>query len=253
LNDPVDAVRQAARRGLIILSYLTLNPDEVSVIDSAGRTRPPPPIEQPLAAPVDFGPLPGASPSAQRRAAGQWTEWWAENRPLTGRSTGQPRFPAEYDIDADSRHLGAPLLHAGADRKKELTTLFRDAEGSGYSEALAVAIAQASFDARDDLREALGARMTRVTDETLRRRLDDRLADLRRAGIVELVRRESKAHMNHMTALLLDPEPVVRQAAHTGLCQLSGQDFGPNADATQEERALAVAKWEKWWAGKSPR
>jgi hypothetical protein len=92
--------------------------------------------------------------------------------------------------------------------------------------------------------------MARVTDDTLRRRLDDRLPEIRRAALLELVRRENKAHVSRMTELLLDTEPAVWQAAHAGLCQLSGHDFGPKADATRDERAQAVSRWEKWWRAK---
>jgi hypothetical protein len=251
LTDPVDVVRQSARRGLIILSFLALNPDEVSAVDPAGKTRQPSAVvDQNLCAPVDFGPPSGASLSAQRKAITQWIEWWAESRPVLGRGNGQQRFPSEFDADIELRHLAMPFLKADADRRKELAAFYRDAEGSGYSEALAVAIAQSSEDARDELREALATRMSRVTDETLRRRLDDRLPEVRRAALLELVRRENKAHVSRMTELLLDTEPAVWQAAHAGLCQLSGQDFGPKADATRDERAQAVSRWEKWWRSK---
>jgi len=251
LTDPVDVVRQSARRGLIILSFLAMNPDEVSTVDPAGKTRQPSAVvDQNLCAPVDFGPPSGASLSAQRKAIAQWIEWWAETRPVLGRGNGQQRFPTEFDADAELRHLSAPFLKADSDRRKELAAQYRDAEGSGYSEVLAVAIAQSSEDSKDELREALGVRMTRVTDETLRRRLDDRLPEVRRAALLALVRRENKAHVSRMTELLRDADPAVWQAAHAGLCQLSGQDFGPKADATRDERAQAVSRWDKWWRAK---
>src|SRR5262245_36800098 len=98
LADPVDVVRQSARRGLIILSFLALNPDEVSAVDPAGKTRQPSAVvDQSLCAPVDFGPTTGASLSAQRKAIAQWIEWWAETRPVLGRGNGQQRFPSEFE------------------------------------------------------------------------------------------------------------------------------------------------------------
>jgi hypothetical protein len=34
------------------------------------------------------------------------------------------------------------------------------------------------------------------------------------------------------------------------LCQLSGEDFGPDIGADDAERADAVARWKKWSGGK---
>jgi len=78
------------------------------------------------------------------------------------------------------------------------------------------------------------------------------MSEVRRAAILELARRESKAHVDRMTSLLLDPEPAVQRAARAALCQLSGQDFGPRIDATESERTQAVDQWRKWWK-KNPR
>jgi hypothetical protein len=251
LTDPTDAVRQSARRSLIILSFLALNPDEASLFEAAGKNTPPASSEPDLS-PVDFGPLSPATPAAQKKAVAQWTEWFAEKRPLAGRSAGHPRVPSEFEDDRETNHLAAALLAATPERKAELAVLYRDAEGSGYTEALAVAIAQSSLQDRDAFREALASRLTRVTEETLKRQLDDRLSEVRRAAVLELVRRQNKSSFERMTALLLDPEPAVQRAARTALCQLSGQDFGPKQDATDSERALAVSQWREWWK-KQPR
>ena len=250
LTDPVDIVRQAARRSLIVESYMALNPDELSVVEAVGKKLPPP--AEPLAQPFDFGPLPGASPSAQKRAVAQWTEWWAEKRPAAGRSMGQSRIPPEFNADYEHEHLAVPILKAGAARKAELIALYRTAEGSGYTEALAFAIDRTSADDRDALREALAARTSFVTEDTLRRRLDDRLTEVRRAAVVELARRENTVYVDQMMSLLLDPEPAVQRTARAALCQLSGQDFGPKHDATESERTRAVFQWRDWWK-KNPR
>src|SRR5262245_29963055 len=251
LTDPTDAVRQAARRGLIILGFLALNPDEASLWETAGRTTPPASSE-PNVCPIDFGPATQATAAAQRKAASQWSEWWAEKRPLAGRCAGHPRIPSEFDTDTEINHLATALLTAVPERKAELTVFYRDAEGSGFTEPLALAITQSSSEDRDALREALATRLTRVTEETLRKQLDDRWAEFRRAAILELARRQNKSQFERMTAMLLDPEPGVQRAARTALCQLSGQDFGPKLDATDSERALAVNQWREWWK-KQPR
>ena len=45
---------------------------------------------------------------------------------------------------------------------------------------------------------------------------------------------------------------VVRAAA-VSLRSLTGQDFGPSAAATADERAKAVAAWKAWWKGQRGR
>ena len=48
--------------------------------------------------------------------------------------------------------------------------------------------------------------------------------------------------------LLDDKDDDVRQAARRALVNVSdGKDFGPNAEASQEDRAEAVKKWKEWW------
>jgi hypothetical protein len=81
----------------------------------------------------------------------------------------------------------------------------------------------------------------------MRSLLDNELGEMRRAAVTVLVQRKNKAHVGRMGELLLDPEPVVQQAAHSALCKLSGKDFGPKPDATEEERNQAKAKWAKWF------
>ena len=140
----------------------------------------PPAPSGPTISPVDFGPGSEASPSAQRKAVWLWTEWWAEKRSSAGWVGGLSLVPAEFNADKDIDHLAAPILKAGPVRKAELIALYRDAEGSGYSEALAAATNGTPTDDRVELREALAAHMGRVTEDTLRQRLDSRLPEFRR-------------------------------------------------------------------------
>ena len=58
--------------------------------------------------------------------------------------------------------------------------------------------------------------------------------------------RESKTQVARMIGMLQDPEPAVGRAAHAALCSLSGKDFGPKLQSTQEERDEAAARWKAW-------
>ena len=47
--------------------------------------------------------------------------------------------------------------------------------------------------------------------------------------------------------------PEVREAAKHALIQLAdGRDYGPTDDANEEQRRLAVARWQEWAEGNKP-
>ena len=125
---------------------------------------------------------------------------------------------------------------------------YRDTKGVQYTEALALATAREQGEARRQLREALAERMTRMTEETLGRYLEDEDAEVRRAAALGLAMKECKAHVRGLIGLLLDPEPSVQRAAHAALCSLSGEDFGPRVNATEAEKLHAAGRWRKWWS-----
>jgi HEAT repeat protein len=141
-------------------------------------------------------------------------------------------------------------VKAEGDERPALVARYRDTKGVQYTEALAIAIAKLPSDDREGPRAALAERMVRMTDLTLRRYLDDELAEIRRAAALGLANRKSKTHSDRLADLLLDPEPLVGAAAHTALCQLSGEDYGPGIDADETARSEAVERWKKWWQGK---
>jgi hypothetical protein len=241
LEDKSDAVRQAARRSLVILSFLALNPQEAQRIRSRQHTDPPTPLAQ-LQSPVDFGPAPGAGPAARSRAVKEWTQWWA------GR---EARLVTNYNptegYAGESQRLAGALLRADPRQRPQIVARYRDTKGAQYSEALALAIARLSGDDRQPLREALAGRMARMTNQTLGEYLQDEDAELRRAAALGLALRKSTAHFGRVIGLLLDSEPAVERAAHSALVSLSGEDFGPRVNASEEEKIQASAQWRKWW------
>jgi HEAT repeat protein len=240
LEDKSEAVRQAARRALVILSFLTLNPQEARRIRSPQRGGPETPLSG-LKPPVDFGPLPGAPQKDRARAVKEWRGWWASQAPAES-------GPALVALDRTAAgRLAAELTQASPGERQEVVERYRDTKGVRYTEALALAIAREQGEARRQLREALAERMTRMTEETLGRYLEDEDAEVRRAAALGLAMKESTAHVRGLIGLLLDPEPSVQRAAHAALCSLSGQDFGPRVNATEAEKLEAAARWRKWW------
>jgi HEAT repeat protein len=96
-------------------------------------------------------------------------------------------------------------------------------------------------------REALEEGLTRITAETLTAKLQDPDPEVRRAAASACASKESKIHIPELLVLLDDAEPEVANAAHRALKSLTGQDFGPPADATPEQRTTAVIQWYAWW------
>jgi HEAT repeat protein len=89
--------------------------------------------------------------------------------------------------------------------------------------------------------------MTRMTAATLRDKLQDEDAEIRRAAALACAMKDDKTHIPDLIAALDDSELLVIRAARAGLKSLTGQDFGPTADATRAQRVQAVADWKTWW------
>jgi len=246
LTDESDAVRQAARRSLVILGFLALNPEEAVKIGSAMPRQRATPLAQ-LKKPVDFGPLPGASRRIQAQSAQNWADWWARvdtpqpDKPSIVVKT-DPRLP-----DTESGRLARTLLQAATPRRKALLEQYRETRGVQYTEALAFAIPCLEADARLEARAALRERMGRMKEQQLGQYLDDEDAEIRRAAVLGVAMRDSKAHTPRIIELLLDRDPLVRRASHIALKELSGKDLGPPLNPTEKELNEAVSQWRAWW------
>ena len=250
LDDPIDLIRQSARRSLIILSFLELNPEEAALIAAPVPGRPPTPLAH-LKQPVDFGPAFGAAKAVRKSAMEKWTAWWAERDPKAKEPDPLATRSLRSELASlDPARLADALVEATPDQRKELVDKYRDAKGVAYTEALAAAIDRFPSAIRAELRDALADRMVRMTEATLRQYLDDTLSEIRRAAALGLAKRGSTAHVDRLADLLMDPNPVVERAAHTALCKLSTEDLGPAIDAKEDDRADAVARWKKWWKAK---
>jgi hypothetical protein len=59
--------------------------------------------------------------------------------------------------------------------------------------------------------------------------------------------KKATEHIPDLLQLLDDPEVAVIQAARTALKELTGEDFGPDAEAGRRGRISAAAAWRKWW------
>jgi HEAT repeat protein len=253
LTDPSPPVRQAARRSLVILSFLELNPDEslISALPAADNRRAPRPRFTP---PVDFGPSPTANQAGRAAAARKWSEWWAQRQaPHTLRSVAldSPSGDAA-DTRAEAHRLAAEFAKAEPARQRDVLRQYGAAKGAEYSQALALIIDGLSGEFRREARETFAERMARMTVATLGGYLREGHPEVRRAALLGLAMRDSTAHVPRMIELLGDADPRVERAAYGALRSLSGQDFVPRLNATQQEKEGAIGRWLDWWKAKNP-
>ncbi len=154
----------------------------------------------------------------------------------------EPTTPVEAD------RLSAQLVKAAPERQEALLEKLREGKGAAHTQALAAAIPQLTGATKTKAREALAKRLARMTDATLRDKLQDEDLEIRRAAALACAVKDEKEFVPDLIKLLNDPEPPVHRAAHAALTTLTGKDFGPSADASRAERVQAIDKWNKWWA-----
>lgn len=152
--------------------------------------------------------------------------------------------------DPESVRLTKDLVKEKGARQLELLDEMQKGKGPRYTEALAAAIPRLEGQSRRKAREALADRLTRMKDDTLAAYLQDEDAEIRRAAALACAMKDSKSLTPNVIALLRDHDMVVVRAAHAALKEMTGQDFGPAANASREDRDQATLKWLQWWGKK---
>lgn len=249
LGDAHPAVRQAAREALVRIARGT-----------------------------DFGPSARASKGAIARSTEKWRQWLALQQIATRGSLAPPptpgadgedvvRFDPEMAMksvlgspgaaslrtwDGEVGRLADELVKADRTQRDEVLTRLKEAKGVKHTDALALAIPRLPDDLQNRARDALAERLTRMKAKTLRDKLDDEDAEVRRAAAKACALKGSKEHVPDLIRLLGDLEPEVADAAHRALCKLTGKDFGPQPDSSPEQVRRAAADWQAWWESPQP-
>jgi hypothetical protein len=246
LNDQDASVRQAARRTL---------------------TR--------LARGTDFGPTPGASQRSIDRSVAKWRQWLALQQSTSPEKLARdaaiaaaghqanvaPPDTAPLVLARDERPTLSPevgkvcdeLVNAKGDEQTAILARLRDAKDNDSTDALALVIPRLSGDIQQHARDALTARLTRLSAATLRDKLQDDRMEVRCAAALACGRKIAREHIADLLQLLDDPEMEVVQSARVALTELTGEDFGPTSDADRRSRTEAVAAWSKWWKERQSR
>jgi hypothetical protein len=160
-------------------------------------------------------------------------------RGLTGQDAGdstaswQKLYP-EAELDAKVWRLTEELVGAPDGRKEAVLARFVSARGVAYSEALAFAVPRLSGAWRERARDALAARLTRMTAETLREKLRQEDAETRRAAARAALRKKEASLAPELISLLEDGEQAVAREARRALEGLTGKKLD------------TPAAWREW-------
>jgi hypothetical protein len=159
-----------------------------------------------------------------------------------------PKKPAAEDpLSSPTARMAAHLANLTGRQHGLLLNAYREGKGVEFTEALALAIPQMSGDLQRKTREALAERLTRMKDTTLRAYLGDENLEIRIAAARACAIKGSKSLAPQLIPLLRDTRGGVAEAAHQALKDLSGQDYGPKANASRAERTQASQQWTDWW------
>jgi HEAT repeat protein len=161
-------------------------------------------------------------------------------RELTGQDAGpttaawEALYPGA-EFEARTNRLMLELLAAEPQRQNVLIARYRDKKGVVYTDALAGAVPRLPAEARKKAREALAARLTRMTPKTMRRKFADDDPEVRRAAAEACRRLGERGFVPDLAGLLDDGEPAVAHAAADALKGLTGREFD------------TAEKWRSWW------
>jgi hypothetical protein len=151
-------------------------------------------------------------------------------------------------LSAKATRLSKELVGAGIARQEEVINRLREGKGTDFTDALADAITQLDGAPRKKARQALAERLSGMKATTLRDKLADDDPEIRRAAALACAIKEDKSFIPRLIDMLDDNETTVARAAYAALKSLTGQDFGPAADAGRDQQKKASAAWRSWWS-----
>src|SRR5262249_40220666 len=103
-----------------------------------------------------------------------------------------PGTSADPAVESDAERLARELKTAAPERQRKILEELRDGKGVEYTDALARVIPQLSGEVQQSARDVLSQRLARMTAATLRSRLRDSNAELRRAAALACAMKEDK-------------------------------------------------------------
>lgn len=155
--------------------------------------------------------------------------------------------PACARAEAGAESLLAELPAASEKRQGEILGLLRDSKGNVNTAALLTAHARLKGRMKQAAADALEERGLRMTPRTLGDWMASDERELRLAAMRAAARKQSLSVMPALIEALAHEDSATWRAARQSLIQLTGQDFGPTANASIAQRAAAQKAWRNWW------
>jgi hypothetical protein len=196
-----------------------------------------------LARGADFGPSITAAALERHRAMDSWRDWLA----LQGSSTPSASTAQSDPAEIEAARLAAELVQAGPDQEGPVLQRLQAAPEPEGTLALAVAITELKGTRQERARQFLAERLAYDDSGSLRKRLGDDHAEVRRAAMAAAAAKKDATLVPDILKLLEDPDAKLAQSARLSLKSLTGRDFGPAANASPFERAIAIGQWYQWW------
>jgi hypothetical protein len=146
------------------------------------------------------------------------------------------KLAEQDDFDTEVIQLAEQLVRTPAREKAQVIARYKDNKGVLFTQALASAIPRLEGKIKDQARDALVERLTRMTANTLRAKLADADVEVRAAAALACGTKEDVQHVPDLIPLLRDNQDRVVQAAHVALRTLVGKDLGKEPEP-----------WQSWW------
>jgi hypothetical protein len=161
--------------------------------------------------------------------------------------------PSEADFERSARRVGDELGRCVPELREEFLRQIVAGKGAQYTDALVYGLGRVPQGERAKVRDALVERLTRMTKETLRRKLEETDSELRQAAARACLKKEAVEMVPDLIAVLRGEDDAAARAAHEALTGLTNQDFGPKPKATREARREAADEWLNWWKARKSR
>jgi HEAT repeat protein len=198
------------------------------------------------------------------KAAGQRDAALFALRELTGQDFGNDvaawqkyalrnHPPSEADLERSARRLGDELGRCVPEVREGFLQQIVAGKGAQYTDSLVYALGRIPQGERAKVRDALVERLTRMTKDTLRRKLEETDSELRQAAARACLKKEALEMVPDLIAVLRGEDDAAARAAHEALTGLTNQDFGPKPQATREARQDAADEWLNWWKDRKTR
>ncbi len=210
---------------------------------------------------LDFGYEPEAPTEDRAKRVGSWRAWWAK----AGGREPVDWWRGELGSSLASHRASCARALGGAtsvDAVQDLLPLLEDPETPVRFEAGRALVAITSFDLSFDAYASPQERQLSVERwkrwwqdhqgkprrEWLEAGLRDPLPRNRLAAIRGLQSLATADAVPGLMAALEDREEGVRAGANAALLEVTGRDDGFDPSASEQERLVAVSRWEAWWA-----